>query len=200
MGTDSSLGPQNTFVMNQGIAQRLFRDTLPVVVTAALCDNLLILAAVIGASVLLQVLPPIKVGLTILGIGFLIWMGWQLIHVTPAHHAASLVDASTTRRRIVRTLKFSLLNPHAIMDTVVVIGGGAAVYPLIASRVIYTIAACLVSWMWFLTLVFMGRGLAQWRSDPRTLKMMNRLSAAIMWVIAARYMWEIVVHIGKIAL
>ncbi|WP_068776681.1 hypothetical protein [Paenibacillus sp. FJAT-26967] len=41
------LGVQNVFVFNQGALHKRFRDVLPVVATASLCDRLLIAAAVI---------------------------------------------------------------------------------------------------------------------------------------------------------
>ena len=44
------LGVQNVFVFNQGANQRTIKQALPAVVTASVCDTILILVAVLGVS------------------------------------------------------------------------------------------------------------------------------------------------------
>lgn len=187
------LGPQNTFVMSQGTTHRQYRRTIPVVLTAALSDTVLIVAAVLGVSLVLSALPALKEALTVLGIIFLVWMGWQSWR-TPIHVGAS-DDAAmaywTLRRRILHTLRASLLNPHAIMDTVVVIGGGAALYSAPAEKIAYALAAVLVSWAWFFVISLAGRAFGRLRDQARTLRWINRTSAGIMWVIAGRYLVQL---------
>ena len=46
------LGVQNVFVFNQGALQPNFSRALPVVITAGICDTILIVAAVSGVSIL----------------------------------------------------------------------------------------------------------------------------------------------------
>lgn len=48
------LGAQNIFVFNQGANQTKFRRALPAVITAGLCDSLLIILAVVGVSLILM--------------------------------------------------------------------------------------------------------------------------------------------------
>lgn len=72
------LGAQNVFVFQQGALQpRLYR-ALPVVITAALCDTLLIALAVIGVSVVVFTIPVLQIGLYIIGFCFLVYMGWSV--------------------------------------------------------------------------------------------------------------------------
>lgn len=64
-----------------------------------------------------------------LGAGLLGYMGWKTWRAAEA----SAVDAPaqspwTARRQVVFAVSVSLLNPHALMDTLVVIGGSAAAY------------------------------------------------------------------------
>lgn len=180
------LGPQNTFVISQGTTHSQYRRTVPVVVTAALSDTVLIAVAVMGVSLVLLAIPWLKAGLTVLGLLFLVWMGWQSWN-TPVHSGSS-DDLShaywTLRRRVLYTLRASLLNPHAIMDTVVVIGGGAALYSHAGDRLAYASAAIFVSWAWFFAISLAGRFLR----TLSALRLINRLSAAIMWTVAARYL------------
>lgn len=45
-------------------------------------------------------------------------------------------------------LSVSLLNPHAILDTIGVIGSSAALYSG-SNKIAFTIACISVSWLWF---------------------------------------------------
>ena len=162
-------------------------------VTAALSDTILVGMAVLGVSAVLVVAPMLKEILTLLGIVFLVWMGWQSWR-TPVHPGTS-GDAAraywTLRRQIMHTLRASLLNPHSIMDTVIVIGGGAALYTTPREKLTYALAAVLVSWVWFFALSLAGRALAQLRHQARTLQWINRISAGIIWTIAGRYLIQL---------
>lgn len=187
------LGPQNTFVLSQGATHRRYRETLPVVLTAAVSDTLLIVFAVLGVSVVLVAAPALKDVLTVLGIFFLTWMGIQSWRapVTLGLSEDGVSAYWTLRRRIMYALRASLLNPHAILDTVVVIGGGAALYAHWDQKFAYTVAAVMVSWLWFLVLSMAGRFLGGLRNRAETLRWINRSSAGIMWVIAARYLIQL---------
>ncbi len=72
------LGAQNVFVFQQGALQPRLYQALPVVITAALCDTLLIALAVIGVSVVVFTIPVLQIGLYIIGFCFLVYMGWSV--------------------------------------------------------------------------------------------------------------------------
>lgn len=189
------LGPQNTFVLSQGAIHRRYRDTLPVVIMASLSDTLLITIAVAGVSLVLLALPILKEGLTLLGIVFLMWMGIQSWRAPVASDEA-LTDTQTKAqwplaRRIRYSLTVSLFNPHAIMDTVIIIGGGAALYSRESDKLIYTVATVLVSWSWFFALSLAGRAFQLMKNRAQMLKRVNRGSALIMWAIALRYLVQV---------
>lgn len=187
------LGPQNTFVISQGATHRQYRLVLPVVLAAAVSDTTLVAIAVLGVSLVLGAASFLKDGLTLMGIVFLVWMGVQSWR-TPVHPGLES-DASyaywTLKRRVLHTLRASLLNPHAILDTVVVIGGGAALYRQVDEKFAYSVAAILVSWGWFFLLSVVGRSLNRLHDQAKTLRWVNRTSAGIMWAIALRYLFQI---------
>lgn len=192
------LGPQNTFVISQGATHRQYRQTLPVVLTAAMSDTVLIVFAVLGVNVVLVAVPALQDILTLLGIFFLVWMGIQSWRAPVANNlSADGVSAYwTLRRRMVHAWRASLLNPHAILDTVVVIGGGAALYAHPDQKIAYTVAAVTVSWLWFFLLALAGRFLGRLRNQASTVRWINRSSAGIMWVIAARYLIQLGSHLS----
>jgi L-lysine exporter family protein LysE/ArgO len=76
LGLILPLGVQNLFVFNQGAVHPRFVRALPSIITAALCDTLLISLAILGVSVMVLEYDWIRILLFSLGICFLAYMGW----------------------------------------------------------------------------------------------------------------------------
>lgn len=93
-----SLGAQNVFVFNQGASQPHFKKAIPVIVTAALCDTLLILLAVLGVSVLVFAIPVLQTALFAVGLLFLLYMGWSIWKSTPASSAQDATPLSSKNK------------------------------------------------------------------------------------------------------
>lgn len=181
------LGPQNAFVLAQGATQPRWRSTLPVVVAAALSDTALIGVAVAGASLVVLALPALRLALGAAGLGFLLYMGFRAWTAADGGRQAGEEAAWPLGRQVRYSLSVSLLNPHAILDTVVVLGGGAAAYATTTDRWAYAIAAATVSWLWFLALSLVGRLAHRVTSRPGARRWINRGSAVIMWAVALRF-------------
>ncbi len=176
------LGPQNTFVFTQGATQPKLIRAIPVAVAASLADTFLILLAVFGVSVLVLTFPIIKTILTIIGVGFLLYVGWATWKSEPTN-SEKLSEFNSLQRRIVFALSVSLLNPHAILDTTGVIGTSAIAYNG-GERFAFTLACILNSWLWFFGLTIMGRTLGFVDRNGRVLRALNKVSAAIIWTSA----------------
>lgn len=172
------LGPQNTFVFTQGATQKHWFLVLPAIVTAALCDTLLITIAVLGVSTLVISLPIVKVLLGVIGVAFLVYIGWITWHRSIAD--TPVEGAASVRRQIVFAMSVSLLNPHAILDTIGVIGTSSLAY-VGSEKLAFTIACAGISWLWFLTLAVAGRVIGRFDAIRQAL---NRVSAVIMWISA----------------
>lgn len=174
------LGVQNIFVFNQGALQPKFRMALPAILTAAVCDTLLIAAAVGGISlVILSVdwLTPVVYGV---GILFLAFMGWKIWSAAPAEGEMKRVSL---RGQVGYALSVSLLNPHALMDTVGVIGTNSLQYGE-NERWAFAAATAGVSWLWFFGLAAAGRLLGRADSSGRAVRALNKASALLIWGIA----------------
>ena len=70
------LGMQNIFIFNQGAIQEHFLQALPSVLTAFMCDVILIVCAVLGVSAIVFNAPWVKSIIFVAGILFLGYMGW----------------------------------------------------------------------------------------------------------------------------
>jgi L-lysine exporter family protein LysE/ArgO len=176
------LGAQNIFIFNQGAMQPNFTKALPCIITASICDSMLIMAGVLGISILMLKLVWLKLTIFITGFFFLIYMGYitwkQPVHgVTKNHHIFS------TKRQIVFAASTSLLNPHAIIDTIAVIGTNSIEYAGKA-KIAYTITCILVSWIWFSGLAVAGRSLHKIDKNGFWIKIINKIAATIIWIVA----------------
>ena len=77
------LGAQNVFVFNQGANQSKLIKAFPAVITAGICDSILISLAVIGVSLVLMSLPLLQIVIYIIGLIFLLYMAWTLWNANP---------------------------------------------------------------------------------------------------------------------
>jgi L-lysine exporter family protein LysE/ArgO len=179
LGLILPLGVQNVFVFNQGAGQQRWINSLPVVLTAALCDTLLISLAVFGVSAIVFENQFIKVFLLVIGIIFLIYMGILTWKSKPSRDKSN-PNLLSARKQITFAASVSLLNPHAIMDTVGVIGTSSLSYTGF-EKFAFTIACILVSWLWFFSLSIAGRVVGTLDNTGQFILALNKISAIIMW-------------------
>ncbi|WP_107842176.1 LysE/ArgO family amino acid transporter [Metasolibacillus meyeri] len=172
------LGVQNVFIFSQGAMQPSKLRALPAVLTAALCDTLLILLAVLGLSVIVYQFEWLRLGLISGGILFLIYMGKVLW--TAKIEQAQQGEALPAKKQIVFALSVSLLNPHAILDTVGVIGTSALNY-MGTDKILFTVTCIIVSWLWFISLMFAGSMLKKVDNSGKVMYIFNKCSAVFIW-------------------
>ena len=182
------LGVQNIFIFNQGARHRHFWQALPSILTASLCDTLLIVISVLGVSVAVLHIPWLKLLIFTIGFFFLLYMGWVTWHSQPA----TLTDnrGFSPRRQIIFALSVSLLNPHALIDSIGVIGVNALHFHGNA-RIAYTVACVLVSISWFFGIAITGHILHKIDSRGIWFRIINKLSALIIWLVAFYILWQL---------
>ncbi|NHM32710.1 LysE/ArgO family amino acid transporter [Neobacillus terrae] len=182
LGLILPLGVQNIFIFNQGAVQPRFSKAIPAILTAALCDTLLIVLAVVGISVIVLSSTWVSSVLLLLGIVFLIYMGIATWKSKPSNGSNNNA-AISWKKQIIFAASVSLLNPHAIMDTIGVIGTSSLTYSGI-NKIAFTISCIAVSWLWFAGLAAAGRFTGLLNRGGRLLVMLNKLSAVIMFATA----------------
>ena len=116
------LGPQNAFVMNQGIRRQYH---LMIALLCAISDLLLICAGIFGGSALLMQSPWLLALVTWGGVAFLLWYGFGALKTALSSNLA-LASAEVMKQGrwkiIVTMLAVTWLNPHVYLDTFVVLG------------------------------------------------------------------------------
>lgn len=188
-GLITPLGVQNVFLFTQGARHRHFWHALPSILTASLCDTLLIVLAVLGVSVAVLHLPWLKFIIFFVGFFFLLYMGWSTWNSKPAKLADD--HRMSTRRQIIFAMSVSLLNPHALIDSIAVIGINALHFEGYA-RLAFTVACILVSFCWFFGIATAGHILHKFDKNGLWFKTVNKVSAIIIWAVAFYLAWELI--------
>lgn len=174
------LGVQNLFIFTQGALQTTLWQALPAVLTAGACDTLLILAAVLGVSLVILSFAWLKLLLIGTGIVFLIYMGWVSWHSQPGSKQTAGSTGMPPARQVMFAASVSLLNPHAILDTIGVIGTSSLTYSG-SDKAVFTAACIAVSWLWFFALAVAGRLMGNVDSTGKLLGFIGKLSAVFIW-------------------
>lgn len=178
------LGVQNLFIFQQGMAQRIFLHAVPAIVTAAVCDTVLIFTAVGGVSLLLLHFTILKSILIFAGVLFLSYLGVGVWKQGTVQYSGEPAKRLSPGRQVLIAASVSLLNPYAIVDAVGMIGSSSLEYKG-AEKLAFAGACCLVSWIWFFLLAAAGRQLQRLPDLSGKMRLVNRCSACFIWLAAA---------------
>lgn len=147
-----ALGPQNVFLIRQGT---LRKHAVLSVVICFCCDIILIFASVVGLSKALMLRPELQYWMTWFGVGFLLVYGIRALKqafTKQSEQAMQLAKSSNRWQIVFLALGFSLLNPHAIIDSLVIIGSGSSQFP--DHPQVFMFGVISASLLWFSSLTF----------------------------------------------
>jgi L-lysine exporter family protein LysE/ArgO len=182
LATAFPVGVQSFVVMNQGL--RLgYPRVLTGIVTASLCDTLLIVVGAAGASALLADADE-RVPVLLIGIAFLAIFGVLALRAPPEAEVGEVKSAAgRPLAMIAQTVGVSLFNPHAVLETVGVLGGAIAAQTA-KNRIEFACGVIAASWVWFLMVGFGASALQKRLTAPARL-WMQRGSGVMMLALAA---------------
>ena len=172
-----AIGPQNAFVLRQGIRRE---HVLAVVAVCTASDMALIPAGVAGFGALITTHPQVVTLARFGGAAFLVAYGvlaarrtWRPSGLTPSEAAPSRLV-----RVLLTCLAFTFLNPHVYLDTVVLIGALATEHQ--DGRWLFGVGAMVASAVWFTTLGFGAGRLAGLFASPTAWRVLDGLIAVTM--------------------
>ncbi|MFB4211571.1 LysE/ArgO family amino acid transporter [Shouchella sp. JSM 1781072] len=183
------IGPQNLLIFHQGAVQPTFKKSMPTIITSALADTLLIVVAVFGVSFALQAVPFLEPLLYLIGVGFLIIIGWTIWKSNSTTKTFQQKPYSG-KKQVFLALSVSLFNPHAILDTIAVIGTYATHYHTRLETVSFAFACILVSWLAFFLLAHAGNRVKQWDKSDRLFTYIQKASAVTIWLLAFYFIYQ----------
>ena len=180
-----AIGAQNAYVLRQGLKRE---HHLAIAAVCSTADALLIVLGGAGVGTLIASTPILANAAAALGAAFLLVYGalafrraWQGEALTGENDAP---PARTLKSALLTALAFSLLNPHALLDTVVLLGSISGQYEW-DMRVWFLAGAVMASFTWFFTLAIAAGYLAPLFRKPKTWRILDGLIGCVMWAIAA---------------
>lgn len=184
LGLIMAIGAQNAHVLRQGLRGE---HVLLTVGVSALCDMLLITLGVAGLGSLFVSSPDLMAVARHGGAAFLLWYGARALRsAVRGGHAMDCAEHARMSRgqALLAAVGFSLLNPHAYLDTVVLLGsiGSQQAEDL---RPLFAAGAITASVVWFLLLGYGARLLAPLFARPLAWRVLDALVALMLWGIAA---------------
>lgn len=181
LATIAAIGPQNAFVLRQGLRG----EHVGAVVVICVASDLLLIAAVIaGAGALLAAAPWAVDAVRWAGAAYLGGYGLLAARraLRPSTLQANTGEGGRLRATVVSTLALTWLNPHVYVDTVLLLG------PLAASHGIHRWAfgagAVLASTVWFVGLGVGARLLRPAFARPGTWRLLDGTVAVVMILLA----------------
>ena len=177
-----AIGAQNAFVLRQGLRRE---HVLPVVLTCALSDALLISGGIAGLGALLTrsqlALDIAKYGGAAFLFLYAVFAARRALNpgsISPADHAPAAL-----RSVVLTCLGFTYLNPHVYLDTVVLLGSLANQRGT-DGRWLYGLGAVTASFTWFFSLGFLSRKLTPLFARPRSWQLLDSAIALLMTTLA----------------
>ncbi|TDQ45228.1 LysE/ArgO family amino acid transporter [Tepidicella xavieri] len=183
-----SIGPQNAHVIRSGLRRQHLWLT---VLTCIVADMVLIATGVLGLAQLGGLSDKLHGAILGAGILFLAVYGWQAFQrfrspvtgALPVADGAAAAQPTTARQAIGTALAFSWLNPHAWLDTSVLIGTASLAYG--DGSTLFGLGAATASVVWFTLLGGTAFWLGQRLNSLKVWRALDGVVALMMWGTAA---------------
>ncbi|WP_433531455.1 LysE/ArgO family amino acid transporter [Micromonospora sp. CA-263727] len=175
-----AIGAQNAFVLRQGLRRE---HLVPVVLTCAVSDALLIGVGIAGVGSVVTGRPELLAAVRWGGAAFL--LGYAALAARRALRPGTLTPAERPPAQLGATLlaclAFTYLNPHVYLDTVLLLGGIAQQHP---HRWLFGLGAAAASVLWFTALGAGAYRLAPLLARTRVWQFLDGVIAVMMVVVA----------------
>ncbi|QMU59383.1 MAG: amino acid transporter [Boseongicola sp.] len=179
-----AIGAQNVFVLRQGMMRA---HVLPVVLTCAISDAVLISFGVGGFGWIIQSASWVTPLLTFGGALFLLVYGgisaYRALRPKDNYEDIGKIDPGPRSSAILTCLALTWLNPHVYLDTVVLMGTVSTHYD---SRLSFALGAIVASFTFFFSLGYGAQRLAPYFKSRTAWRFLDTMVALIMWAIAAK--------------
>jgi L-lysine exporter family protein LysE/ArgO len=174
-----ALGAQNIFVIEAGIKKQ---NHLIIAFVCFLCDFVLVIFGILGASKLFTIFPLFKSIIGAFGVLFLFYYAIVKLKEAVGSKAIALNDLTliSKKQSVVNALAFSLLNPHVYLDTVVLIGGYSSKYSIVSDKMSFGLGVVGFSFLWFFLLAIASQYLKDFLNSKQSMRCFSFGSAIVL--------------------
>tara|TARA_Y100001956_G_scaffold80940_1_gene97166 strand:- start:30 stop:698 length:669 start_codon:yes stop_codon:yes gene_type:complete len=182
-----AIGPQNAFVMRQGLMRsHVFATCL----ACSVADAILITAGILGVGSFTSIVEGAEPIIAIGAGSFLV--GYGILRVRSSMDPKGISLEGGSEESLLSTmgavLAFTFLNPHVYFDTLLLIGGASTgMYG--EERLAFGIGAATASFVFFFSLGYGARSLSNVLKKPESWMIIDRGIACVMFVIAGAILW-----------
>jgi len=186
LGLILAIGAQNAFVLRQGLKG----DNVAVAVSiCAASDAFLISLGAAGVGTFVAETPELRTAAVWAGSTFLIVYGGIAFRSAISGGNFELEEQADTATGVgavaMSAFALSLMNPHAWLDTVVILGSVAGNYTSMINRFTFASGAILASLVFFVTLGYGSSKLAPLFRYQLAWRLLDVSVAVVMWSVAA---------------
>ena len=177
-----ALGPQNVFVLRQGLMKS---HVLVSCLVCSISDALLIAAGVLGVGLFLSEIDGVEIWVSIFAALFLIFYGFLRIKssLNPVGMKIEEKEEESRGKTVLTALAFTYLNPHVYVDTLLLIGGASSRY-MGNEKLAFGIGAATASFVFFFSLGYGAKLMSPVLNNPSSWKVIDLVIATIMFAIA----------------
>ncbi len=177
-----AIGVQNAFVLRQGVKHQ---STFIAASICFGCDVLMVGLGTAGLGSLFASSHRLSLLVAFGGAAFLAFYGLRSLLAAKKAKGLDLkiADKASRAGTILTAFAVSLLNPHAILDTVVLVGGLAARYQGTA-RIACALGAVTASGAWFYSLAYGAKRLAPVLTKPKVWRVIDLVIGVMMLGLA----------------
>jgi L-lysine exporter family protein LysE/ArgO len=176
-----ALGPQNLYLVRQGLNRSYLFTT---VMVSSVANVLLVSLGIGGLGTVIATSKPLLLITTLGGGVFLLAYALRSFH--SAWHGQGLSEdgfaksaSLTFKSAILAALSFSLLNPAAYVDTLLIVGTTSGRYA-IDERILFGLGAAMASCVWFFTLTYGSSRLSPLFNRTMAWRALDMVSGCIM--------------------
>ena len=182
-----ALGPQNVFVMRQGL---LRSHVFAACLVCSISDALLIGAGVLGVGLFLSEMEELAIWMSIGASIFLIFYGCLRIKsaLNPKGLEVGDNESQDLWPTILAGLAFTYLNPHVYVDTLFLIGGASSSYAG-DEKLMFGVGAAAASFVFFFSLGYGAKRLSPILNNPESWKIIDLFIAGVMFTVAGILMF-----------
>lgn len=174
-----AIGAQNAHILRQGITRQ--SPWLSALI-CSICDTILIACAIwVFGQIFQQNIRLTNIAI-IGGCLYLLYFSFESFKAVFSNQSLDISvsqNIKNIRAIIMRTLMVSLLNPHALLDTFVIMGS-ATVTLNAAAKLSFMIGAIVASWLWFWGLAGLAHQLSPILSRPNIWRIINTIIGFIL--------------------
>ena len=189
MGLILAIGPQNIFVLRQGL---LRSHVFAVCLVCSLADALLIAVGVLGLGAYLSGVEGAEFWISMTAALFIAGYGVMRVRssMDPSGMSIGEEDGAGLVPTLGTAMAFTFLNPHVYLDTVMLIGSASSRYAS-DERASFAIGAMLASFLFFFALGYGAQRLSSLLESPESWRVIDRGIACVMFVIAGAIAYSV---------